>query len=881
MANAAVPAVSVRGFVKRYGAVAAVSGLDLSVAQGEIFGLIGPDGAGKSSLLKAVAGVLSYEGGEVRVFGLPVLTEAGAEAAKAHLGFMPQGLGKNLYGDLSIEENIDFFAKLRLVPAQALRERKERLLAMTRLDRFRARPMKQLSGGMKQKLGLVCTLIHAPRLILLDEPTTGVDPVSRRDFWTILHELLAEGGVTALISTAYMDEASRFGRVALLHQGRALAQGPAREVAAQTPGVALRVTTADPARTAEALELLGARYASVRGLGRELRVFLPGADVEASRRALAALLDGAGIAHAVAGQEPPDLEDVFVTKVDPRDGAQDASGPGQRPDLAALDWGAPSNCAANNAANCAENCAENCAANCAEGSALETRAGGQASANRQRAAAGQATTAGQTATAERDEPGGVASGGRAARELAIRAQGLVRDFGSFRAVDNVSFSVKPGEIFGLLGANGAGKTTVIKMLTGILPPTGGAGSVAGADMLRGGREIKERIGYMSQAFSLYTDLTVTENLRLYAGIYGLDRAQTAERVAWAIGLAGLAGRENALTASLPMGLSQRLALCCALLHRPRILFLDEPTSGVDPLGRRLFWDILRQLSRRAGVAVLITTHYMSEAEYCDHLALMYAGRVVADATPADMKAALLAEAGPMLEVDVDDPHRAVASLLAAGFAEAALHGDRVHVQAGQAGAGQAQAGQTQMGQADTEQADTEQGSAGQPTLNPAEAHQTEARQTEADQTEAHQTEAHQTEARQTEAEQVGAIGSAGDAGAAGAGQSAAAGAAGAAERARAVSEALSRAGLAPRSVVAVPLSMEDVFVHRVLSLEAQDRKQAGKPAGEQAVKPGDPSSDSSGDSSGDPSSDSSSDSSGDSPGDPPGGAPDKKQGAAA
>jgi len=691
----------VRGFTKRYGKVEAVRGLDLSVAQGEIFGLIGPDGAGKSSLLKAVAGVLSYEGGEVRVFGLPVLTEAGAEAAKAHLGFMPQGLGKNLYGDLSIEENIDFFAKLRLVPAEALRARKERLLAMTRLDRFRARPMKQLSGGMKQKLGLVCTLIHAPRLILLDEPTTGVDPVSRRDFWTILHELLAEGGVTALISTAYMDEASRFGRVALLHQGRALALGPAREVAAATPGAALRVTAADPARTGEALELLGLRYASVRGLGREVRVFLPGADVEASQRELSALLNGAGIAHAVAGREPPDLEDVFVTKVDPRDGAE--AGPGRCPALSGLDWGAPQ-------------------APTPQAPAL------QASASQ--------TSKTQPATTQISVAGGLTATGTAG-ELAISAQGLMRDFGSFRAVDNVSFSVRPGEIFGLLGANGAGKTTVIKMLTGILPPSGGAGSVAGADMLQGGREIKERIGYMSQAFSLYTDLTVTENLRLYAGIYGLDRAQAAERVVWAIGLAGLAGREDALTASLPMGLSQRLALCCALLHRPRILFLDEPTSGVDPLGRRLFWDILRQLSRRAGVAVLITTHYMSEAEYCDHLALMYAGRVVADATPAAMKAALLAEAGPMLEVDVDDPHRAVEALLAAGFAEAALHGDRVHVQAG---AGEA------------------------------------------------------------------------------------------AERGRAVSAALAGAGLAPRAVAEAPLSMEDVFVHRVLSLEAQEKKARGAAA---------------------------------------------------
>ncbi|OIO00073.1 MAG: hypothetical protein AUJ49_10270 [Desulfovibrionaceae bacterium CG1_02_65_16] len=720
------------GFVKRYGKVEAVRGLDLAVAQGELFGLIGPDGAGKSSLLKAVAGVLSYEGGEVRVFGLPVTTEAGAEAAKAHLGFMPQGLGRNLYGDLSIEENIDFFAKLRLVPAADLRERKERLLGMTRLDRFRARPMKQLSGGMKQKLGLVCTLIHAPRLILLDEPTTGVDPVSRRDFWTILHELLSEGGVTALISTAYMDEASRFDRVALLYQGRALAVGPAREVAAGTPGVVLRIrpevvgpgeirvassvglsadrgglaAAEEPGAQAssvssaatvprafeapDALELLGARYASVRGLGREVRVFVPGAaDEGAATAALHALLGGAGIGFSITGREAADLEDVFVCKVAPHhaDAPGGTGGPGgtdtpatsDTPELSGLDW---------------------------------TRDGGAPITPIISGASGEPAR-------QADE----------AQGLAIHARGLIRDFGSFRAVDNVSFSVKPGEIFGLLGANGAGKTTVIKMLTGILSPTGGAGSVAGADMLRGGRAIKERIGYMSQAFSLYTDLTVAENLRLYAGVYGLNRRLAAERVVWAIKLAGLAGRENALTASLPMGLSQRLALCCALLHRPRILFLDEPTSGVDPLGRRLFWDILRRLSRRAGVAVLITTHYMSEAEYCDHLALMYAGRVVADATPEAMKAALLADAGPMLEVDVDDPHRAVAALRAAGFAEAALHGGSVHAQAG-----------------------------------PGEAR----------------------------------------------------------ERGAAVAAALVAAGVNVRAVAQTPLSMEDVFVHRVLALEAEE-----------------------------------------------------------
>jgi ABC-2 type transport system ATP-binding protein len=263
--------------------------------------------------------------------------------------------------------------------------------------------------------------------------------------------------------------------------------------------------------------------------------------------------------------------------------------------------------------------------------------------------------------------------------LAIEARELVRDFGSFRAVDRVSFAVKPGEIFGLLGANGAGKTTVIKMLNGILPPTGGEGWVAGADMRKAGGTIKERIGYMSQAFSLYLDLTVEENIRLFAGIYGLDRRATNDRLEWILSMGGLKGYRSSLTGRLPMGFRQRLALGCALVHRPRVLFLDEPTSGVDPIGRRHFWDLLSRLAREGGVAILITTHYMSEAEHCDHLALMYAGRIVADGSPADMKQYVQNEAGHLFEVIADRPGKAVLELRRAGFAGAALHGARVHL----------------------------------------------------------------------------------------------------------------------------------------------------------------------------------------------------------
>ena len=596
--------VRVTGFGKSYGKHSAVRELDLEVRRGEIYGLIGPDGAGKSSLMKAIAGVLSYDRGEVEVFGVKVDSETSAERIKGRLGFLPQGLGLNLYPDLSIEENIDFFARLRLVSEDALARRKDRLLAMTRLERFRDRPMRQLSGGMKQKLGLVCTLIHEPDLIILDEPTTGVDPVSRRDFWAILSQLLQERGISALVSTAYLDEATRFHRVSLLFDGRAVAQGTPEEIEAQAPGT-LFVLRAEP--QAEALTRLKARFAQVEALGPRLQVFVEGTERELGRRQVRETLAGLQVSELCATD--PELEDVFIALLRNRG-------------LAAV------------------------------------------------------------ADSARTEPLKVPLGQRTpqgANGLAIEANGLVRDFGRFRAVDRVSFRVAPGEVFGLLGANGAGKTTVIKMLTGILPPSAGSGRVAGADMRGAGLAIKERIGYMSQAFSLYYDLTTAENIRLYAGIYGLDQSQTRERTEWILDMAALHGHENETAGGMPMGLRQRLALGCALVHRPQILFLDEPTSGVDTLGRRQFWEILFRLSREDGVAILVTTHYMSEAEHCDHLALMFAGRIVADASPQAMKDQVGAEAGQLLEITTDRPAIALEQIVRNGYPEAALYGRRVHV----------------------------------------------------------------------------------------------------------------------------------------------------------------------------------------------------------
>lgn len=602
------PVVELEGFGKRYRHKTAVQDVSLRIARGQLFGLIGADGAGKSSVMKAIAGVLSYEAGAVRVFGEPINSERAAERVKGRIGFMPQGLGLNLYPELSVEENIDFFAELRLVPAQELATRKAQLLAMTRLALFRTRAMKNLSGGMKQKLGLICTLIHAPELIILDEPTTGVDPVSRRDFWVILTQLIQSQQLSALVSTAYLDEAIRFDRLALMHGGRIMAQGEPEQLV-RDAGAHIVQLQADAAQ----LVSLAQQYPQIERRGDRARVYVESSSGEAALQAVcAALGPGAQLQPSV---HPPELEDVFVALLRTRGGVS--------LDSLAVPVHDP--------------------------------------------------------MVVRDE-GAVKDGSeREGHDHAIDARELTRNFGTFRAVDAASFGVHYGEIFGLLGANGAGKTTVIKMLTGILPPSAGVGRVAGADMRSAGHAIKERIGYMSQAFSLYTDLTAMGNLLLFASIYGLDGRLAQQRARWVIELGGLHGHEDESAGSLPVGLRQRLALCCALIHSPRVLFLDEPTSGVDPVGRRRFWDILRQLARDQGVAVLLTTHYMAEADLCDRLALMFAGRVVADATPAAMKAGLMAEQGRLIEVRGGSPMSTLHAIRAAGFAGAALHGRHVHV----------------------------------------------------------------------------------------------------------------------------------------------------------------------------------------------------------
>jgi ABC-2 type transport system ATP-binding protein len=473
---AAEPAIAVRSLTRRFGRRTALDSVTLEIAAGELFGIIGADGAGKTTLLQSICAILDPSAGSVAVHGL----DSVREAARIHplLGYVAQAY--SLYGDLTVAENLDFFAAIRGVSGTASAARREELLRFSGLAPFLDRRAKALSGGMQKKLAVACSLVHEPQVLVLDEPTLGVDPVSRRELWRMLREFHARGR-TIVVATSYMDEAAACERVALLSGGRV--------VACERPAA----------------------------LGRDLE--------EAVKRLLA-----------------PDASPL----------------PPQRP------------------------------------------------------------------------------GARFSGD-AIRLEGLTRRFGDFTAVDRVSFAVARGEVFGLLGPNGSGKSTIIKMLCGILPPSEGRMEVAGIDVAARPGAAKGRIGYMSQRFSLYTDLTVEENIDFFGAVYGLAGRELDERRAWVVELAGLAGLERTLVKRLSGALRQRLGVGCALLHRPDVLFLDEPTSGVDPVSRDGFWRLIAEVAA-GGTAVLVTTHYMREAERCDRVALLAAGRLLALDAPAALRA---------------------------------------------------------------------------------------------------------------------------------------------------------------------------------------------------------------------------------------------------
>ncbi len=547
------PAIDVQGVSKRFGvgggAVDALKQVSFQVEPSGVTGLIGPDGAGKTTLMRLAAGLLVPDDGTMRLLGFDPTRQA--RAVQSRLGYMPQRFG--LYEDLSVQENLDLYADLHGVPPKERPERYRMLTRMTGLGDFTARLAGRLSGGMKQKLGLACTLVGSPALLLLDEPTVGVDPVSRRELWDIIYRLVRDQGTTVLVSTAYLDEAERCEEVILLHEGRVLEQGP-------------------PATTRN------------RASG---RVFAVAARGRHNRELQAELAGCSGIVDAV-------LQGEHVRVVTSEEGPRAAT--------------------ARLAAEEAQ--IKPMAPRFEDGVMLllreHARPPGREAADVQR-----------PAPVRRDEN-------------IIVVRDLSRRFGEFYAVRDVSFEVKRGEVFGLLGANGAGKSTTFRMLCGLLPASAGSLRVAGFDLRRAAAIARARIGYMSQKFSLYQDLNVRQNIDFFASVYGLTGERRADRIRRALEEFELEPLAARVSGELSLGFKQRLAMACALMHEPEILFLDEPTSGVDPIARREFWARIGVLAR-AGVTVMVTTHFMEEAEYCDRLAIMVAGRILAMGEPAEIK----------------------------------------------------------------------------------------------------------------------------------------------------------------------------------------------------------------------------------------------------
>jgi len=483
---------SLKQVSQRYRNAVALDGVDLDIPAQQMIGLIGPDGVGKSTLLGIIAGVRRIQTGEVEVLGGNIADAHFRNSVSSRVAYLPQGLGKNLYPTLSIFENVDFFGRLFGQSREEREWRIQELLASTDLTPFRDRPAGKLSGGMKQKLGLCCSLIHDPDLLILDEPTTGVDPLARRQFWELIDRIRERrSGMSVLVATAYMDEAERFDWLVAMNAGKILRTGSPEELKRET-----RETTLEKA--------------FIQLLPEEMR----------------------------RGHKEPEI----------------------------LPW--------------------------------QSRGG----------------------------------------TPAIEAHGLTQRFGTFTAVDHVSFRIERGEIFGFLGSNGCGKTTTMKMLTGLLPPTEGTALLFGKQVKGGDVESRRHVGFMTQAFSLYTELTVRQNLLLHARLFDIPEEDSDKRVKELLTRFGLESTADTLAESLPLGIRQRLSLAVAVIHEPEMLILDEPTSGVDPVARDGFWELLIRLSRENGVTIFLSTHFMNEAARCDRMSMMHAGKVLAQGPPAQLVA---------------------------------------------------------------------------------------------------------------------------------------------------------------------------------------------------------------------------------------------------
>jgi ABC-2 type transport system ATP-binding protein len=599
--------------------VAALDGVSLSVEHGALTALVGPDGAGKTTLIRLAAGLLEADAGVLEVLGVDV--KADPQNVQSRIGYMPQRFG--LYEDLSVQENLDLYADLHGVTAEERRERYPRLMEMTALGRFTGRLAGRLSGGMKQKLGLACTLVRSPELLLLDEPTVGVDPLSRRELWEIILKLVNERGLTVLVSTSYLDEAERCGRVIVLHEGHVLAQGNPADISdLARERVFLAERRGEKARTLQARllddpQIVDAvpeggrvRIVTKNGLGKRTdkgtrkqadKETTREGDKETGRQGLAIEVDAnSPLAGAVIVPAEPRFEDGFMVLLD-QTGEKRADKETRR-----------------------------------QGNRKTGRQGDMESGTATNEALFESPGLLVSRSASPDLPVSLSPGLISDREAVVVVRDLVRKFGVFTAVDHVSFEVHRGEIFGLLGPNGAGKTTTFRMLCGLLPATSGTLRVAGADLRHARASARQKIGYVAQKFSLYAQLTVLENLEFFASAYNLRGGRKQERIEWGLEQLELQAFVDLPSGHLPGGYKQRLAMAAALLHEPETLFLDEPTSGADPLARRDFWRRIVTLAE-AGVTMIVTTHFMEEAEYCDRVAILDSGRVLAQGTPAEIR----------------------------------------------------------------------------------------------------------------------------------------------------------------------------------------------------------------------------------------------------
>ncbi len=535
----------------------ALENIHTVIPKGQIVGVAGPDGAGKTTLIRLIAGLLLPTQGKILVSGYDTVEDP--ETIHNLIGYMPQKFG--LYEDLTVMQNLVLYANLRGVKGQERQATFEKLLDFTALKPFVNRLSGALSGGMKQKLGLACALIQKPTLLLLDEPSVGVDPISRRELWKMVQGLLEED-ISVIWSTAYLDEAERCDSVLLLNQGKLLYSGPPKELTQSVEGRTFKISHIESSRRLVLIEALNHPQV-IDGViqGSDIRIVTR----QPTETTLADTLHQKNPGLQIESI-PPRFEDAFIDIL--------GGGPGGRSELA------------------------------------------------------------EKMPVFKDKS-----------EAIVEAKGLTKKFGSFTAANHITFRIQSGEIFGLLGPNGAGKSTTFKMMCGLLKPTSGEAFVEGYNLQTASSQARSRIGYMAQKFSLYGNLSVRQNLEFFSGIYNLKGGQQHKAIQDMIEIFGFQPYLYESAETLPLGFKQRLALSCAVMHRPEVLFLDEPTSGVDPITRREFWNHINGLVEK-GVTVMVTTHFMDEAEYCDRIGLVYRSQMIELGTPDELKALAKSEQNP-------------------------------------------------------------------------------------------------------------------------------------------------------------------------------------------------------------------------------------------